>query len=40
MQNFTFGSPSLLNDNIYAVSVREDRGYGFTKERFNIEKEQ
>jgi len=24
---------------MYAVSVRDDRGFGFTKERFNIEKE-
>jgi len=30
---------SLLNHNLYAVSVREDRGCGFTKARFNIEEE-
>ena len=39
MQNFTFSSPSLLNHNMYAVSVREDGGFGLTKARFNIEEE-
>jgi len=31
--------PSLLNDNMYAVSVREDGGFGLTKARFNIEEQ-
>jgi hypothetical protein len=31
--------PSLLNDDMYAVSVREDGGYGLTTVRFNIEEE-
>jgi hypothetical protein len=29
--------PSLLNHNMYAVSVREDGGFGLTKARFHIE---
>jgi len=29
----------VLNHNLYAVSVREDRGSGFTNVRFNIEEE-
>jgi len=39
MQNFTFSSLSLLNHNMYAVSLKEDRGFGFTEERFDREKE-
>jgi len=31
--------PSLLNHNMYAVSVSEDGGFGLTKVRFNIEEE-
>jgi len=31
--------PSLLNHNLYAVSVREDGGFGLTKARFNTEEE-
>jgi len=33
------GVPSLLNHVMYAVSVREDGGFGLTKARFNIEEE-
>ena len=39
MQNLTFSGLSLLKHNMYAVSVREDEGFGFTKERLNIEEE-
>ena len=39
MQNFTFSGLSPLNYNMYPVSVREDRGFGLTKARFNIEEE-
>ena len=39
VQDFTFSRPSLLNDNTYAVSVREDGGFGVTEKRFNIEEE-
>jgi len=39
MHNFTFSSPSLLNHNRYAVSIREDGEFGVRNERFNIEKE-
>jgi len=39
VQNFTFSGLSLLNYNSYPVSVREDGGFGFTKERFDIEEE-
>jgi hypothetical protein len=31
--------PSLLNHYIYAVSVIQDRGFGLTKARFNIDEE-
>jgi len=30
---------SLLNHNMYAVSVTDDGGFGLTKARFNIEEE-
>ena len=40
MQNFTFSGPSLLNHSLYAVSVSEDRGFGITKARLNIEEEE
>ena len=40
MQHFTLSGSSPLNYNLSAVSVREDAGFGFTKERFNILKEQ
>jgi len=39
VQNFTFSGPSLLNHNMYAVSVSEDGGFRLTKARFNIEEE-
>jgi len=38
--HFTFSGLTLLNYNLFAVSVGEDGGFGFTKERFNILKEQ
>jgi len=40
VQNFTFSGPSLLGHNMFAVSVRDDGGFEFRKERFKIEKEQ
>jgi len=39
VQNFTFHGLSLLNHNMYAVTVSEDGGFGITKARFNIEEE-
>ena len=38
MHNFTFSGLSLLGHLMYAVSVREDRGFELTKKRFNTEK--
>jgi len=40
MENLTFSGLSLLDHNMYAVRVREDGGFEFTKEIFNIGKEQ
>jgi hypothetical protein len=35
VENFTFSSPSLLNYNMYAVSVSEHGGFRITKARFD-----
>jgi len=40
VQNFTFSGPSLLNHNMYAVSVSKDGGFGITKARLNIEEKE
>jgi hypothetical protein len=40
VQNFTFSGQSLLNHNLYAVSIREVGEFAVRKERFNIENEQ